>query len=204
MDREELLQSLKKLAWIAGLFIAAMIIISAVEHKQGSRAEGVEIEIEPLQDGAMLVKAEDILRSIDRSFGFRLEGLPLKELDPERLEVVLEKDPLILNADVFVDARNVVRIEVEQRQPVLRIIDRNGLNYYLDERGFKMPLSPHFAARVLVASGSIPPHVPDFLERKRHRLRVENPLAQEILSGRFGNGDVVRVEAEGGKLVFGS
>ena len=34
--------------------------------------------------------------------------------------------------------------------------------------------------------------------------QLENPLAQEILSGRFGNGDVVRVEAEGGKLVFGS
>ena len=33
--------------------------------------------------------------------------------------------------------------------------------------------------------------------------QVENPLAQDILSGRFGNGDVVKVDAEGGKLVFG-
>jgi ATP-dependent Clp protease ATP-binding subunit ClpA len=33
--------------------------------------------------------------------------------------------------------------------------------------------------------------------------QLENPLAQAILSGQFGNGDTVRVDAEDGKLVFG-
>lgn len=33
--------------------------------------------------------------------------------------------------------------------------------------------------------------------------QLENPLAQEILAGRFGNGDVVKVDGEGGKRVFG-
>ena len=32
--------------------------------------------------------------------------------------------------------------------------------------------------------------------------QLENPLAQAILSGGFGSGDTVRVDAEGGKLVF--
>ena len=32
--------------------------------------------------------------------------------------------------------------------------------------------------------------------------QLENPLAQEILAGRFGYGDVVKVGAVGGKLVF--
>ena len=32
--------------------------------------------------------------------------------------------------------------------------------------------------------------------------QIENPLASEILKGSFGNGDVVKVDAEGGKLVF--
>jgi ATP-dependent Clp protease ATP-binding subunit ClpB len=32
--------------------------------------------------------------------------------------------------------------------------------------------------------------------------QLENPLASQILAGAFGNGDVVKVEAEGGKLVF--
>jgi len=32
--------------------------------------------------------------------------------------------------------------------------------------------------------------------------QLENPLAQEILAGRFGNGDGVQVDAVGGKPVF--
>ncbi|MET0085942.1 MAG: ATP-dependent chaperone ClpB [Sedimenticola sp.] len=35
------------------------------------------------------------------------------------------------------------------------------------------------------------------------RQQLENPLAQEILSGRFGPDDVIRVEVENGGLVFG-
>jgi ATP-dependent Clp protease ATP-binding subunit ClpB len=32
--------------------------------------------------------------------------------------------------------------------------------------------------------------------------RLENPLAQEILAGRFGPGDTVHAEAEKGELIF--
>ena len=32
--------------------------------------------------------------------------------------------------------------------------------------------------------------------------QLENPLAQKILSGEFASGDAIRVEAEGGKLLF--
>jgi len=34
--------------------------------------------------------------------------------------------------------------------------------------------------------------------------QLENPLAQEILNGRFGPGDVVRVDEKDGQLFFGS
>jgi hypothetical protein len=53
---------------------------------------------------------------------------------------------------VYVDQHNILRIKVEQREPVLRILDNNGNNYYLDENGVKMPPSKNFAARALVAS----------------------------------------------------
>ncbi len=32
--------------------------------------------------------------------------------------------------------------------------------------------------------------------------QLENPLARQILEGKFGSGDSIRVEAEGGHLVF--
>jgi ATP-dependent Clp protease ATP-binding subunit ClpB len=39
------------------------------------------------------------------------------------------------------------------------------------------------------------------LKRAIQRL-VENPLALELLEGRFAEGDAVRVDAAGGELVF--
>lgn len=185
MRHREWNNSIKRLVWVGILFFGTALIIAAVDQKQSSRIESLDIEVKPLADGSSLVKSGDILNSITRSIGFRLEGLAIRELDVARLERMLEKDPLILRADVFVDARNNLHIRVKQRQPLMRVIDQNGFSYYLDKDGVQMPLSPHFSARVLVASGYIPPHVPDFLERKRHTLKSLFLLAHDILSDPF-------------------
>ena len=104
----------------------------------------------------------------------------------ERVERVLQSDPFISKADVYVDAQSKINIDIEQREPLLRIIDKNGANYYLDENGVKMPLSKHFAARVLVATGNIPPYTPDFLTSKnKGLLRDIYNLSEHILDDNF-------------------
>ncbi|WP_143702476.1 hypothetical protein, partial [Xanthomonas oryzae] len=35
------------------------------------------------------------------------------------------------------------------------------------------------------------------------QAQVENPLAQQILSGQYASGETVRVRAQGGRLEFG-
>ena len=34
------------------------------------------------------------------------------------------------------------------------------------------------------------------------QAQLENPLAQKILAGEFGNGDTIRIDADAGKLAF--
>jgi cell division protein FtsQ len=176
---------IKRLAIIALIFIAAAVVVSTMQKKEASLAKEVIIEVTPLREGHSFIDNDDIKVSIQRSFGYDLEGLPLGSVDIERLERVLEEDPFILDAEAYIDGRNRIHIEVEQREPILRIIDNNGLNYYLDGSGFKMPLSKHFAARVLVASGNIPPHVPDFKERDKHVLKDLYELTSMILADDF-------------------
>ena len=187
MNQKELIRTFKRLLYIVLLFTAAALVISFIERKEASPANQVKIEIDRLPDGNRMINEKDVLLTIERSFGFELEGLPLGSVDVERLERVLEEDPFILNADVFIDARNGVNIRIIQREPILRIIDNNGLNYYLDRDGFKMPLSKHFSARVLVATGNIPPHVPDFLVRDRHILKDLYLLSHDLRNNEFYN-----------------
>ncbi len=79
-------------------------------------------------------------------------------------------------------------------------IQLRGLEKRLAERGIRIELSDK-AFDLLGNVGFDPVYGARPLKRAIQQ-QIENPLAQEILSGRFGSGDVVKVDAEGGKLVF--
>jgi cell division protein FtsQ len=68
---------------------------------------------------------------------------------------------------------------------MLRILDQNGGNYYLDEKGIKMPPSNNFTARVLVATGNIAPYTPEFMQKKRNTLKDLVTITKAILKDDF-------------------
>jgi len=79
-------------------------------------------------------------------------------------------------------------------------IQLRGLEKRLAERGIGIELTDK-AFELLGNVGFDPVYGARPLKRAIQQ-QLENPLAQDILSGRFGNGDVVKVDAEGGRLVF--
>ncbi len=80
-------------------------------------------------------------------------------------------------------------------------IQLRGLEKRLGERGIRIELSDK-AFELLGNVGFDPVYGARPLKRAIQQ-QLENPLAHAILSGKFGSGDTVRVDAEGGKLVFG-
>ena len=79
-------------------------------------------------------------------------------------------------------------------------IQLRGLEQRLGERGIRIEVSDK-AFELLGNVGFDPVYGARPLKRAIQQ-QLENPLAQQILSGAFANGDTVRVDAEGGKLVF--
>src|SRR5690554_3710986 len=79
-------------------------------------------------------------------------------------------------------------------------IQLRGLEKRLAERGIRIEVSEQ-ALELLGDVGFDPVYGARPLKRAIQQ-QLENPLAQRILSGSFGNGDTVRVDAGGGKLVF--
>jgi cell division protein FtsQ len=49
----------------------------------------------------------------------------------------------------------VIHVEISQRQPILRIVNKFDQDFYIDQHGLKIPLSENFTAKVLVATGNI-------------------------------------------------
>ena len=70
----------------------------------------------------------------------------------------------------------------------------------LAERKLSLELTDA-AKEVLAEAGWDPTYGARPLKRALQRL-VENPLAARLLAGEFAEGDVIRVDAEGGELVF--
>ena len=79
-------------------------------------------------------------------------------------------------------------------------IQLHGLEKRLAERGLKIEVSDK-AFELLGNVGFDPVYGARPLKRAI-QSQLENPLAQKILAGEFATGDTVRVDAEGGQLVF--
>lgn len=182
---KEAWDSMRRLANLAGIFLVLAILIAAMERKEARVVNRVVVEINPLEEDRYLIDSSDVVRLIVRTFGYGLENLPLARVETERLERVLEEDPFVSEAEVFVDAEVNVHIAIEQREPILRVIDSSGKQYYLDAAGNQLPLSSHYTPRILVATGNIPPYVTDFMEKEAYVLKDLFLLAQLILDDKF-------------------
>lgn len=182
LDNPQAKTSFRRIAWAGGALLTVMLVAAAVERKKGMPVAATVVAVAPLESGAYLIDSMDVIRLVERSLGMSLDEQTSSLIDEDRVERVLEEDPFVKNAEVLLTANSKVKINVEQRQPILRVMDNLNAAYYLDRDGAKMPLSKHFAARTLVATGNIPPHTPEFLTKKNHPMQGLFALTNYILA----------------------
>ena len=86
---------------------------------------------------------------------YALVGLKMENIKMHELENSLKANPFIEYAKVYGDMDGTLVIEISQRQPILRMLNRFDQDFYIDMHGLKLPLSPNFTARVLAVNGFI-------------------------------------------------
>lgn len=94
----------------------------------------------------------DKLLLIDSS---TLIGRKMEDINIQQLEKKLKDNPFIESAKVYTEMNGEIMVEISQRQPILRIMNRTDQDFYVEQHGLKIPLSQNFTARVLVANGFI-------------------------------------------------
>ena len=170
---------------IAG-FVLVLLVLILIFRKKGSTVKAIVVDITHLTDeNSDFIKEKDIKEIVKRAFDADLSFAKVGQVDVKRVETILERDPFIENAEVFIDAASNLQIKITQREPILRVVDNNGLNYYLDKNGFRMPLSKYFSARVPIVTGAVAPHVNDFLQRKKYGLKDVFLLVQRLNADAF-------------------
>ncbi len=73
-------------------------------------------------------------------------------VDLKIFEDLLTSNPMIASANIFRTPQGILNIKIEERKPIVRIInDRE--EFYLDNFGIKVPLSSNYSARVPIFYG---------------------------------------------------
>jgi len=103
------------------------------------------------------IEREEVDAILRQSQGI-LVGKEIEKVNLEDIESKIKANPYIAYATVYADMDGVINIKIDQRQPILRVINAGHQDFYIDKSGLKMPISPNFTANVLVANGKILEH----------------------------------------------
>jgi cell division protein FtsQ len=86
---------------------------------------------------------------------FSLFGTPSRDIDLEGIERSLISRQIISKAEAYITEPGVLHVDIRQKSPFVRIYNRMGQGYYLDQEGNIIPLTLNFSPFVLVVNGNI-------------------------------------------------
>lgn len=78
---------------------------------------------------------------------------PKDIIDLNALESALISNPMIKQAQVFMNVEGLITARIEQKKPIARV--STNASYYIDDQGSYMPLSTNYTARVPLVTGVI-------------------------------------------------
>lgn len=100
------------------------------------------------------VEEDDVL-ALFANKKIKLKGALLNSINLANLEKILYQHPAIKKVEVYKTMEGVLKIDIFQRNPIMRIMNSTGDGYYIDQDAKLMPLSDKYTAHVLVVSGKL-------------------------------------------------
>lgn len=131
-----------------------VVLTSAIEKQNSLVCENVQVHID-YDSGLAFLTEQEIKDKLNYLSGGSLPGKVLSQVDFHTLEQETEKNPFVQNAEVYVNQRQQVVVDIIQKRPILRVINNNGVSYYIGENNERIPLHSTFTPRVAVAHGYI-------------------------------------------------
>lgn len=128
---------------------------------------------------------------------------PIHDINVRRIEDVIRSHPMVRRAECFITPSGVVRIELTQRVPRLRVLTSSE-SYFIDSDRQRMPVRESVRTNVMVAEGNIGERMArneltdlvDWIEDDHYwqkritRIRVRNPHYIELVQA-DGEGAII-------------
>ena len=174
-----MLDRIKRINWKAVLYgliwliclSGLTVLMSFIEIKKDN---AVCREVKVIIPGAQVFIERSEIDNILQGASGSLVGTAMTKINIHQLEAALKANPFIEFAKVYADMNGIIKVQIKQREPLLRILNMASQDFYIDRKGFKIPLSQAFIAKVLVANGHIYEHFSGTVDTLR------TPLAEDL------------------------
>ena len=110
------------------------------------------VNIEFVDNNYPFLTEENVSKLLIQKNG-KVTGVRKEILDLNELEIALNENPIIKNAEVYMSVNGKLTARIEQKNPIARV--KTNASFYIDDRGSFMPLSSNYSARVPLVTGRI-------------------------------------------------
>ncbi|MCH5329430.1 MAG: hypothetical protein J1E04_00595 [Alistipes sp.] len=174
------------LSFVLWVVVAVYILWASSLVKRGyaeTVIEGYEIDIADSTADRRLV-TERMVREWLEGSGIRIEGSTVAELDVQGIERAVADNGFVGKVSAYASADGILRIEVRQRTPLLRLLT-DGYDRYITEDGFVFGTPSSSAIYVPVVTGGFKPMFPadyegDIADYRDMLISGENGIVHNI------------------------
>ena len=133
------------------LFIGVLVFLFGFTSFRNKEKKVHDLDIKFVNGDNLFITYETVNKLLIQNYA-NIKSQPKETIILNKLESVLESNDMIDKADAFVTIDGQLCVSLKQRTPIARVNDE-GVSYYIDSKGLKMPLSSNYSARVPVVSG---------------------------------------------------
>lgn len=208
---------LRKSIYVLSLVVLGVLLVVLKNKQAGQVCEKVTIEIDAPAE-KQLITQRLVNDKISEWYSGGLLGTTQVNLSLPILEKQLERMPAVRNAEVSFDLRGELKLQIEQRIPVVRIMSSVDGQYYISKDFTKIPTLGTDVARVPIANGrltnamikkvyTLSTYVQEnaFMEALTEQIFVENNgdlvIIPKIKNQRIIIGNTEHVEEKFSKLI---
>ncbi|MEN9685631.1 MAG: hypothetical protein RLZZ28_1417 [Bacteroidota bacterium] len=176
-------------AWVLAGIAAMVLLGAAMQQKSRKPCTDIKIDISGVER-QMFIDEKDILEIINSGGG--VKGAQTGQLNLQAMETLIEKNPWVSNAEIFINNEQVLELQIVERQPVARVFTLEGNSFYLDSGSLRLPLSDKVYVKLPVFTG-FPSDKAELAKPDSLLLNQIVKMSQYILADSFWMAQVAQV-----------
>ncbi len=156
------------------------LLVAAINSKNSSLCNGMEVEING-GGKAFFLNKKDVTAILENDGMRDLRNRKIATFDLLKMETVLRRNTWIKDAQLYFDNNQILRLRIQERQPVARVFTVSGNSYLIDSNGVQMALPERNVFRLPVFTG---------YPEEKFGLRRDSALSRQLRDlAIFLNGD---------------